>query len=154
MEMTPPSTADPFALHWSLYPRHYVAPRVQGKPPIIDGNIEKSEWQAVPFSSAFDEIRGKEDAPPGTRPSQSCMTRFKMMWDDDFLYICGLIESDFRVIANFTHRNEPIFQKDSDFEVFLDPLGSCHNYKELELNAINTVWNLMLDKPYVSTSYM
>ena len=142
-----PTAADPYALHWSMYPRHYIAPRVS-KPLVIDGNIEKPEWQAVPFSEPFDEIRGKEDAPDGTHPPESCQTRMKMMWDDDFLYICALIESDFTVTANFTKRNEPIFQKDSDFEVFLDPPGSCHMYKEFEMNAINTVWNLMLDKPY------
>jgi len=32
--------------------------------------------------------------------------------------------------------------------VFVDALGSCHNYKELEMNGYNAVWNLMLDKPY------
>ena len=52
------------------------------------------------------------------------------------------------VEAHFTERNSPIFQKDSDFEVFVDPLGSCHGYKEYEVNALNTVWNLMLDRPY------
>ena len=142
-----PTAADPFALHWSLYPRHFVAPRAP-RPLVIDGNIDKPEWKAVPFSQAFDEIRGPDDAPPGTRPSASCQTRMKLMWDDEYLYVCALIESDFEVTANFTQRNEPIFQKDSDFEVFLNPSGSCHQYKELELNAINTVWNLMLDKPY------
>jgi hypothetical protein len=64
------------------------------------------------------------------------------------LYIGAILESDFETQAHFTERNSPIFQKDSDFEVFVDPFGSCHNYKELEVNAINTVWNLMLDKPY------
>ena len=37
---------------------------------------------------------------------------------------------------------------DNDFEVFLDPSGSNHNYYELEVNALNTVWQLRLDKPY------
>ena len=49
---------------------------------------------------------------------------------------------------HFHKHNSPIFQKDSDFEVFVDPFGSNHHYKELEVNAINTVWNLMLNKPY------
>ena len=69
-----------------------------------------------------------------------------MCWDDDYLYIAALVESDREVIAEFTERNSPIFQKDSDFEVFVDPGGSCHAYKELELNANNIVWNLMLDE--------
>ena len=29
-----------------------------------------------------------------------------------------------------------------------DAAGSCHNYKELELNAKNVVWNLLLTRPY------
>jgi hypothetical protein len=71
-----------------------------------------------------------------------------MMWDDQYLYIGGLLESDFTTVATYTERNSPIFQEDSDFEVFVDPLGSCHDYKEYEVNALNTVWNLMLDRPY------
>jgi len=71
-----------------------------------------------------------------------------MCWDDDYLYIAALIESDREVVAKFTDRNSPIFQRDSDFEVFVDPGGSCHAYKELELNANAVVWNLMLDRPY------
>uniref|UniRef100_A0A7S2MPL8 Carbohydrate-binding domain-containing protein n=1 Tax=Zooxanthella nutricula TaxID=1333877 RepID=A0A7S2MPL8_9DINO len=74
----------------------------------------------------------------------------KMMWDDEYLYVAAVM--DFPVgdelVAKFTERNSPIFHTDSDFEVFIDPAGCCHGYKELELNAINTVWNLMLDKPY------
>lgn len=63
-------------------------------------------------------------------------------------YIAALIESDFEVVASFTERNAPIYQQDSDFECFVDPSGCCHQYKELEMNALNTVWNLLLDKPY------
>ena len=56
--------------------------------------------------------------------------------------------SDLPTQAHFTQRNSPIFQKDSDFEIFVDMNGNHHHYKEFEANAINTVWNLMLDKPY------
>src|SRR5262249_22277598 len=40
-----------------------------------------------------------------------------------------------------------IFQ-DNDFEVFLDPDGDSHLYAELELNALNTTWDLLLPRPY------
>lgn len=70
-----------------------------------------------------------------------------MMWDDDYLYIAAILKSDMEVFATYTERNSPIYHE--DFEVFVDPASSCHNYKELEMNAINTVWNLMLDKPYM-----
>ena len=73
-----------------------------------------------------------------------------MQWDHEYLYVLALIHSDMEVPATFKERNSPIFHRDSDFEVFADPLGSCHFYKELEMNALNTVWNLMLDKPYTN----
>lgn len=53
-----------------------------------------------------------------------------------------------RIVAQFTQKNDPIYQKDSDFEVFVDLAGANSAYKELEINALNTVWNLMLNRPY------
>jgi hypothetical protein len=32
--------------------------------------------------------------------------------------------------------------------VFVDPAGSCANYKEFEMNALGADWNLLLDRPY------
>ncbi|CAE8713654.1 unnamed protein product, partial [Polarella glacialis] len=127
----------------------YLAPR--GTVPTIDGDVFKSVWDRAPWSEAFMEIRGqKGDAPPGSGPSEAQATKMKMLWDDDFLYIAAVIdlaEGD-ELVAKFKERNSPIFHTDSDFEVFLDPSGCCHGYKELEMNALNTVWNLMLDRPY------
>ena len=48
------------------------------------------------------------------------------------------------------HLPDPLTCAPRDWqEVFVDPAGSNHWYKELEINAINTVWNLMLSKPYM-----
>jgi hypothetical protein len=70
----------------------------------------------------------------------------KMRWDDTYLYIAAHLASDLPVLAKFTKQNEPIFTEDSDFEVFVDPAATTHAYKELEINALNTVWNLMLNR--------
>jgi hypothetical protein len=35
-----------------------------------------------------------------------------------------------------------------DFELFLDPDGDNHDYYELEINALGTVWDLFLTRPY------
>mmetsp|Transcript_8076 Transcript_8076/g.15204 ORF Transcript_8076/g.15204 Transcript_8076/m.15204 type:complete len:394 (-) Transcript_8076:1231-2412(-) len=137
----------PFNIHWSLHPHVYIAPYTS-VPIKIDGDAEKPVWKDVPWSSHFDDIRGASDAPPEERPNDDCRTKMKMMWDNEFLYIAAIIESDMEVRATFKERNSPIYHEDSDFEVFLDPSSSCHYYKELEMNALNTVWNLMLDKPY------
>ncbi|MCK5705174.1 MAG: carbohydrate-binding family 9-like protein, partial [Cyclobacteriaceae bacterium] len=36
----------------------------------------------------------------------------------------------------------------NDFEIFIDPNGDTHNYYEIEVNALNTIWDLLLTKPY------
>lgn len=130
-----------------MYPKQYVAPK--GTPPRIDGDVFKAEWERAPWSEAFGEIRGA-DAPEGSAPRPTQATRVKMLWDEQYLYIAALmdLEEGQELTAKFAERNSPIFHTDVDFEVFVDGPGCCHNYKELELNAINTVWNLMLDKPY------
>ncbi|CAJ1371208.1 unnamed protein product [Effrenium voratum] len=130
------------------YPRQYVARKATVEK--IDGDLEKAVWQEAEWSCAFVEIRGS-DAPPGTEPSPWQETKVKMLWDDEYLYIAAKMEVDAgnELVAKFKERNSPIFHTDSDFEVFVDPAGCCHGYKELEMNALNTVWNLMLDRPYM-----
>lgn len=131
------------------HPRNYAAPRAPA-PIDIDGDIYKKAWEDVPWSQDFVEIRGV-DAPESARPTASTRTRVKMTWDNDFVYVAAeMSANDWPIYADFTKRNEPIFQKDSDIEVFIDTDGSNSNYKELEVNARNTVWNLMVDKPYSS----
>ena len=46
-----------------------------------------------------------------------------------------------------SERDSVIFQ-DNDFEVFIDPDGDTHEYYEIEINALNTVWDLLLIQPY------
>ena len=147
----PQVPTDPFDPHWALHPRTYEVRRTafRGVLEGIDGGLDKDWWNGVPWSSDFDDIRGAADAPsPDDRPDAACRTRFKAIHDGSHLYIGAIVESDFETVATFEDRNSPIFQMDSDFEVFVDPVATCHSYKELEVNAINTVWNLMLDKPY------
>jgi len=143
-----------YSYHYSHYPKVFVAPRapVGFSVDSIDGNLDKPCWQNVSWSDPFDDIRGPDDAPSSANKDRpTTKTRVKMMWDDSYLYIGALLEREPQMPtpATFTDRNSPIYQRDSDFEVFIDIPGSCHRYKEFEVNAINTVWNLMLDKPYM-----
>jgi len=46
-----------------------------------------------------------------------------------------------------TEKNSFIFN-DPDFEVFIDPDGDNHDYYEFEINALGTIWELWLERPY------
>ena len=120
-------------------PLGYVAYRA-AKPIQIDGKLDDPAWAAAPWSSEFVDIEG--DAKPKPR----WKTRMKMLWDDQNLYIAAELEEP-HLWATLTEHDSVIFH-DNDFEVFLDPDGDNHNYGELELNAKNTTWDLLLTKPY------
>src|SRR5439155_18516641 len=51
------------------------------------------------------------------------------------------------VRATMEQRDMPLFREDA-FEVFLDPDDDGRDYLEMEINAINTVFDLIMDKPY------
>jgi hypothetical protein len=137
--------SSPYTPHWALYPRSYVAHRIS-QPLIVDGNIDKAIWNdhGVVWSDAFVEIDNGDTLAAGT-------TKFKALYDDHYLYIAALLSPapNLPTAATFIDRNDPIYQRDSDFEVFVDMELSHHHYKEMEINALGTVWNLLLDKPYV-----
>jgi hypothetical protein len=69
-----------------------------------------------------------------------------MLWDDEAFYVAAEMEEP-DVWGTLTARDSVIFH-DNDFEVFIDPDGDTHEYYELEVNALNTVWDLMLVRPY------
>jgi hypothetical protein len=120
-------------------PRNYVCLKVYEKP-LIDGRLDKSFWEKASWSEEFVDIEG--DIKP--RPSKK--TRFKMLWDDEYLYFGAELEED-QIWATLTERDCVIFQ-DNDFEIFIDSDGDSHNYYEFEMNALNTIWDLLLTKPY------
>ena len=69
-----------------------------------------------------------------------------MLWDDEALYFGAELEEN-EIWATLTERDSVIFH-DNDFEIFIDPDGDTHNYYEFEMNALNTIWDLLLVKPY------
>lgn len=106
----------------------------------VDGKLDERVWQTCPWTDRFVDIEG------GSKPSPRFITRVKMRWDSLYFYIAAeLFEPD--VWATLTERDAIIFY-DNDFEVFIDPDGDTHEYYELEINALNTVWDLFLVKPY------
>ncbi len=122
-------------------PAGYVCYRTDGKIK-IDGKLNETAWQKAEPTSSFVDISGEGFAKPVYD------TYAKMLWDDDFLYVGAVLEED-NVIAKLTQRDTIIYY-DNDFEVFIDPDGDGHHYFEIENNAREVVFDLMLDRPYRS----
>jgi len=107
-------------------------------PIVINGKGDEESWKKTEWSTNFIDIEGIE------KPLHR--TRMKMLWDDTYLYIYAELEED-HIWGDITKRDEVIFYN-NDFEVFIDATGDTHNYYEFEMNALNTVWDLFLTKPY------
>jgi hypothetical protein len=106
----------------------------------IDGVISPGEWEAAPWTEDFVDIEGPKQYQPYQR------TRVKMLWDSTYFYFAAELEEQ-HLWATLRQRDTVIFY-DNDFEIFIDPDGDSHGYYELEMNAFNTVWDLLLPKPY------
>ena len=122
-----------------IQPRTYVC-REASVPPKIDGKLDDDAWQTASWTSDFVDIEGEH------RPSPRFRTRAKMLWDQQNLYIAAQLDEP-HVWGSITKHDAVIFH-DNDFEVFIDPDGDHHQYAELELNALNTTWDLLLPRPY------
>ncbi len=120
-------------------PETYVCCKT-AEPVIVDGQLDDPAWKNASWTDYFTDIEGD------LKPAPRFKTRVKMLWDNEYFYIAAEIEEP-DVWAVLVERDAVIFY-DNDFEVFIDPDGDTHEYYELELNALNTVWDLFLVKPY------
>ena len=105
---------------------------------VVDGIDSETTWQKAAWSKAFIDIEGVD------RPKYR--TQMKMAWSEEYLYFFARMQEP-HVWGNLKQRDTVIFQN-NDFEIFIDPDGDTHNYYEFEVNALNTVWDLFLTRPY------
>jgi uncharacterized lipoprotein YddW (UPF0748 family) len=118
---------------------HYTCYRTAG-PITADGFLSEPDWSLADWSEDFVDITGNPELKPPMR------TRIKMLWDDRYIYVAAeLIETG--VWATLEKHDAVIFH-DNDFEIFLDPEGNGRNYAEIEVNALGTVWDLLLTRAY------
>lgn len=104
----------------------------------IDGKADEAVWEKAKWTNNFIDIEGIK--------TPKYQTNVKMLWDENYYYILAEIKEP-HVWGNITERDAVIYYN-NDFEVFIDPDGDTHNYYELEINALNTVWDLFINKPY------
>ena len=111
---------------------------------VIDGVLDEEAWDKAAWTDSFNDIIG----PEGNKPYFD--TRMKMLWDSNYFYF-GVILEEPHVWGTLTERDAIIYF-DNDFEIFIDPDGDNHNYMELEINALNTIFDLFLKRPYRDTT--
>ena len=106
----------------------------------IDGRLDEADWQRAPHTAEFVDIEG--DA----RPRPIYRTTVQLLWDADYLYVAATLEEP-NIVGHLKQR-DTIIWKENDFEVFLDPDGDGIDYYEFEVNARNTMMDLLLTHPY------
>ena len=122
-----------------IMPNGYVC-GIASVPLQIDGKLDEESWKAAPWTEDFVDIEGAK------KPAPMFRTRAKMLWDKENFYIAAEL-SEPHLQGSITEHDAVIFQ-DNDFEVFIDPDSDNHDYYELELNTLNTTWDLFLPRPY------
>ncbi|HPF38289.1 MAG TPA: carbohydrate-binding family 9-like protein [Phycisphaerae bacterium] len=121
-------------------PRDYTCVRAAG-PVSIDGSLDDPSWSAAAWSEDFADIEGFDSPTPRYR------TRMKMLWDDTYLYIGAELEEP-HVWATLRNHDDIVFN-DNDFEIFIDPNGDEAEYYEIEMNALETIFDLFLVRTYL-----
>ena len=120
-----------------VIPNGYIIPRTMDTI-IIDGLAKEKSYALADFTSDFIDIEGIK--------IPKYKTRVKMLWDSTYLYVFAELEEP-HIWATLKKRDTVIFYN-NDFEIFIDPSNTTYNYGEIEINALNTVWDLRLERPY------
>ncbi|MHB9030784.1 MAG: SUMF1/EgtB/PvdO family nonheme iron enzyme [Candidatus Latescibacterota bacterium] len=114
-------------------PRQYVIYKASG-PVTIDGGITEKAWQDAQWTEAF------EDAQSPYCPQPWKMTRAKILYDDENLYVAAQLQEE-NVWGHITQRDSIVYY-DNDFEVFVDPTADAVNYFEYEMTCLNTMFDM------------
>jgi hypothetical protein len=122
-------------------PRSYDAPYATSAI-ALDGKGDDAAWASVPWTEPFVDIEGTD------RPAPAHETRVKMCWDDRNLYVLAHMEEP-HIWATYSVRDQIVFHE-NDIEIFIDPDGDSLEYYEIEVNALGTIFDLQLRRPYRS----
>jgi hypothetical protein len=122
-----------------IQPKSYIAYKAT-TPITVDGKADEPAWKLADWTDYFVDIEGLQ------KPKPKFRTRVKMLWDDNYFYFYAELEEP-NVWANITQRDAVIFHN-NDFEIFIKPYTDFPHYCEFEMNALNTVWDLLLMNAY------
>lgn len=127
--------------HRLTQPKAYYCLPTQGQI-TIDGRLDEADWQRAPHTDTFVDIEGERKPLPRHR------TTAQLLWDADYLYVAATLEEPH--IVGWLQQRDTIIWKENDFEVFLDPDGDGIDYFEFEVNARNTLMDLLVTHRYAA----
>lgn len=104
----------------------------------IDGLAKEKSWKKARPTASFIDIEGAK--------IPKYKTAVKILWDNENIYF--LAEMQEPHVWGYLKQRDTIVFHNNDFEIFIDPDNDTHNYYEFEINALNTLWDLFLTKPY------
>jgi len=120
-------------------PETYYVQKTQS-PIEIDGKDNEVSWAKARWTNTFKDIEGIG------KPNPALETRIKMLWDNEHLYLFAKLEEPH--INGYLRQKDTIIYHDNDFEIFLKPNLQSPEYIEIEVNALNTIMDLLMTKPY------
>lgn len=120
-----------------IIPKSYIAKQTNETIKVDGLGLEES-WKNAKYTDFFIDIEGIK------KPKYT--TQVKILWDKNYIYFLATMEEP-HVWGTLKKKDTIIFHN-NDFEIFIDPDGDAHNYYEFEFNALNTLWDLFITKPY------
>lgn len=106
------------------------------KPVVVDGKIDESVWEKAPEADFVNM--------DGTEPRLK--TRFRWIWDDDYLYGAFEVEDD-HLWASMKERDAYLWTENV-VEFFINADGASKSYIEIEINPLNTILDLFVLNKY------
>lgn len=114
-------------------PQKYICYRTE-KPIIINGLFDEQVWKKLPAMKNW-TLLGKYTSPKYPTVARMC-------WDDTNLYV-GFECIDEDIFGKKARRDDSVFMDDA-FEIYIDPDGNGKNYIEIEVNPVNTIFDLLI----------
>ena len=103
----------------------------------LDGVCDEPAWAAAPWQTGFLSASSAAEGAP--RPV-AVQTRFKVLYDDDALYVaveCDEPNPD-KLVARYTEHDQDVYGDDC-VELFMDPAGEGRYYQHFCINS-NGAW--------------
>lgn len=116
------------------------------KAPVLDGKMESSVWENVPWSGSFCYL--------GTRDKAMPETNFKLAYDDQNLYFfvkCS--EPDIKSMISTGKKHDFNIGDDDYVEFFICPYGELDDYFQFIINSNGAVWDSRVKKALRDVSW-